>query len=124
MKKTILALFTILCFGINANAQSQRDSAAFEYNSEYATGINNVAKQDNIVIYPNPARSEVNIVFDRSADIKSIAIYNLIGKAVTVYKVNGNSAKLDVESIPSGIYFLRMLDGLGHVITTRKFVHQ
>lgn len=86
--------------------------------------VNNIAKNDNVVIYPNPAKDDINIVFDGNAGIKNIAIYNLIGKAVSIYKVNGNSAKLNLSSIPSGIYFLRLLDNQGRIVATRKFTHQ
>lgn len=101
------------------------DTVVFQLN-KFATNVSSVssAKGDNIVVYPNPARDEINVVFDRSMDVKNITVYNLIGKAVTVYRVSGNSAKLDIQNIPSGIYFLRMLDAQGHVLATRKFTHQ
>ncbi len=101
------------------------DTVVFQFN-KFATSVAGVssAKNDNIVVYPNPARDEINVLFDRSMDVKNITVYNLIGKAVTVYKVSGNSAKLDIQNIPSGIYFLRMLDAQGHVLATRKFTHQ
>lgn len=87
--------------------------------------VNNVTKNDdNISIYPNPAKDDINVVFDGNTGIKNIAIYNLIGKAVSIYKVNGNSAKLNLSSIPSGIYFLRLLDNQGRIVATRKFTHQ
>ena len=47
----------------------------------------------------------------------------MIGKPVMVYRVTGNSAKLNIESLPSGVYFVRMADAQGKV-TTRKFTHQ
>jgi hypothetical protein len=88
-------------------------------------GVVNVTKvDDNIVLYPNPASDDLNVIFDPNADVKNIAVYNLIGKIVSIYKVNGNSAKLNVSNIPSGIYFVRLLDGQGRVIATRKFTHQ
>lgn len=88
------------------------------------TGINTVVKSDdNVVLYPNPAKDDLNVVFDMDADVKNIAVYNLIGKAVSIYKVNGNSAKLNVSNIPSGIYFVRLLDGQGRIVATRKFTH-
>jgi hypothetical protein len=95
---------------------------AFEL-MKFPTNVATVSKVEDITVYPNPARDEVNVIFNANAGIKNIAVYNLIGKPVMVYKVSGNSAKLNIESIPSGIYFLRMVDGQGHVIT-RKFTHQ
>lgn len=89
------------------------------------TGVVNVTKvEDDIVLYPNPAKDDINVIFDADADVRNIAVYNLIGKVVSIYKVNGNSAKLNASNIPSGIYFVRLLDGQGRVIATRKFTRQ
>lgn len=89
------------------------------------TGVTTVTRSDDeIVLYPNPARSAVNIIFDQNSGVKNIAIYNLIGKVVSVYRVSGNSAKLDVDALPSGIYFVRLTDGEGRIVATRKFTHQ
>ena len=93
--------------------------------TKYPTGIVNISKSDDdIVLYPNPATSSVNVVFDASMNVKNVAIYNLIGKAVKVYKVNGNSAKMDINDIPSGIYFVRLINTQGQIVATRKFTHQ
>jgi hypothetical protein len=89
------------------------------------TGVTGVTREDDdILLYPNPARDVVNVVFDGNAGIKSVAIYNMIGKVVSAYKVAGNSAKLEIDGIPSGIYFVRLLDAQGRIVATRKFTHQ
>lgn len=106
------------------DSNATTDTVHFEIN-KWPASVNRASKSDNnITIYPNPARSELNVLFDANAGIRNIAVYNLIGKAVTVYRVSGNSAMLDIDNIPSGIYFLRFVDGNGRVIATRKFTHQ
>ena len=94
--------------------------------SKFPTAINNINSQEyNVVLYPNPAHDEVNVVYDANADIKNIAVYNIIGKMLTVYKVTNNtSANLNLENIPSGIYFVRLFNSHGNVIDTRKFTKQ
>jgi hypothetical protein len=80
---------------------------------------------DGISLYPNPASDELNVLFNPNGGIKNITIYNMIGKAVTVYKVTANnSAKLDIQNIPAGIYFIRLSDAHGRVVATRKFTRQ
>jgi hypothetical protein len=80
---------------------------------------------DGISLYPNPASDELNVLFNPNGGIKNITIYNMIGKAVTVYKVTANnSAKLDIQNIPAGIYFIRLSDAQGRVVATRKFTRQ
>jgi len=84
-----------------------------------------VAKNiEDINVYPNPARSNVNVVFNENAGVKTIGIYNLIGKAEKTFLVSGNSAMLDLTNIPEGIYFIRLMNAQGNVIATRKFTHQ
>jgi hypothetical protein len=76
-------------------------------------------------LYPNPAHNEVNLVYNTTADIKNIAVYNIIGKVIAVYKVTeNNSANLNLENLPSGIYFARLINSQGNVVVTRKFTKQ
>lgn len=92
-----------------------------------ATGISTSILQDNDVsIYPNPAQNYIDVVYSASSDVKSIAVYNLIGKVVSVYKVtNKNSARCEFNAdMPSGIYVVRVADSKGAVIATRKITRQ
>ena len=79
-----------------------------------------------MVLYPNPAREAVNVIYNEKAGIKTIAVYNIIGKLMgPVYKPADNgSAKIDLDDIPNGIYFLRLMDSQGHVLATRRFTRQ
>jgi hypothetical protein len=79
---------------------------------------------NDVLMYPNPAHNELNVVYDANADIKNIAVYNIIGKVITVYKVSGSSANLNLENVPSGVYFVRLINSKGSVVTTRKFTKQ
>jgi len=88
-------------------------------------GVNQVSNvQNEILLYPNPANNELNVVYDEASDIKNIAVYNIIGKVMAVYKVGSTSANLNLENVPAGIYFVRLYNGSGSVIATRKFTRQ
>jgi hypothetical protein len=82
------------------------------------------ASLNNVSVYPNPARDYVNVSFDADAGVRTIGIYNLIGKAVSTYRIQGSSARLDLDNMPAGVYFLRMMDAQGRVLATRKITHQ
>ena len=69
-----------------------------------------------VSLYPNPATTDVNLVFDGFNDIKNIAVYNVIGKMMSIYKVEGNSANLAVENLPEGVYFSRLINADGNVV--------
>ncbi|MBN9483430.1 MAG: hypothetical protein BGO70_13190 [Bacteroidetes bacterium 43-93] len=90
---------------------------------KYPTSVNNFSKTSELMVYPNPAANDLNVVYG-NMDVKTIGVYNLIGKAVSYYRTSGNSAKLDLSAVPSGIYFLRLNDEQGHVLATRKFTKQ
>lgn len=93
--------------------------------TKWGTGIYNVEKEDNVVLYPNPARGTLNINYGKDLSVKYIAVYNLVGKQISSYQVTSNeSAQLDIETIPQGIYFVRLIDNTGRVICTRRFTHQ
>lgn len=82
------------------------------------------SQADDVVIYPNPANEELNVVFDDNTDVKTIAIYSIIGKIMNVYKVVGTSANLNLENIPAGVYYVRLINASGEVVVTRKFTKQ
>lgn len=89
-------------------------------------GITNLSSSDAVVLYPNPAREAVNVVYDEKAGVRTIAVYNLIGKLVgPLYRpLSAGSARIDVSDMPAGVYFLRLMDAQGRVIATRRFTHQ
>src|SRR5205085_5985859 len=112
MKRLVLLIIALSSLYIApATAQSPGVSAT--------AGVENL-KITDVAIYPNPAKNELNIAFDPAFGARTVAVYNLIGKAIITAKVYGNSIKMDIEDIPVGIYFLRVIDAQGRVLTTRK----
>lgn len=93
--------------------------------TRFPTGVAAITKsEDGVAIYPNPARTELNVIYNESMDVKNIAVYNMIGKVVGIYKAtDSKSARLNVENMPSGAYFVRLIDSKGRVAAIRKFTH-
>lgn len=116
MKKTLLSI--VFCvFGFAASVQAQS-------NNPDAATISAATKNYDVVLYPNPAVNEVNVSFSENADIKTITIYNIIGNAVISTKPSGNSNRLDITKLPTGVYFIRFLNDQGELVATRKFNKQ
>jgi len=92
--------------------------------SKIPAGVATVKPSADISLYPNPAINELNLVFDAGADVKNILVYNIIGKLMTVYKVAGNSANLNIENLAAGVYFTRLQNSRGEITATRKFTKQ
>lgn len=75
----------------------------------------NTFSENLFKIYPNPTN---NILFiEGNQKSINIHIYNLIGKKV-LSKINSN--EIDVKLLPSGIYIIKISDGLSQTI--RKFI--
>lgn len=106
--------------------QAAMDSAyvTFAITVPTTSSVNNVSKTEELQMYPNPASSELNFVYEGSSDIKTAAIYNIIGKTMAVFRVSGNSANMSLENMPAGIYILRLANAQGQLVATRKFTKQ
>ncbi len=121
---------TLGCYYVKVRMNDQAipaDTAieVFKVCKTHPTGTTTVIKStSDVVLYPNPATDEVNVVFDANADVKNIAIYNIIGKMMSVYKVNGNSANMSLDNMPGGIYFVRLVNSQGNIVATKKFTKQ
>lgn len=93
-------------------------------------GISQVAhitstSEDEISFYPNPAINTLNVVYSEMLGVKNIAIYSIIGKQMNIFSTTDNKgAMLNIENIPSGIYYVRLLNENGVVIATRRFMKQ
>jgi PKD repeat protein len=77
-----------------------------------STGIAKVAKAQ-VKIYPNPASSVINIMFDgQTTEDVAINITDITGKQVktTVYSATSgsNSIALNVEGLQNGVYFINI----------------
>lgn len=90
------------------------------------TSVATVKVVSDVVLYPNPSTTNLNVVFNAGADVKNIAVYSIIGKQMNLYRVgeNANSASLNVANLPAGVYFVRLMNAHGDVVTTRKFTKQ
>jgi surface protein len=71
--------------------------------------------QLDISIYPNPTDNTLFITGNKTPI--AVAIFNVLGKEVLSIK---NTSNINVEALPSGVYVIRISDGVGQ--TNRKFI--
>jgi len=77
-------------------------------------GLNDIKTYDNdVLIYPNPAKSEINI--SSESIINSIEIYNPLGQNVFQTKVNSKSKSIDINSLSKGIYIIGVNTDKGYI---------
>ena len=86
---------------------------------DLCTGINAVSNTASFTVYPNPTNSSLTI--NTSVNYTSIQIVNTLGQVVFTKE---KSTVLNVSSLPSGIYFIQLVDNKGSVIDKEKFVKE
>jgi len=78
-----------------------------------ATSVNEISDR-NLVLYPNPAKHEINIIHDFYGETE-ISVYNISGQLVINRYLNEsaglNKQTLDVSSLTSGIYSVKVRSG-------------
>ena len=77
---------------------------------------NNVALLEQLSLFPNPARDEVNVRFIATkAGAYDVNLYDATGKALLSQKAQfnegENTASLDVQALPRGLYVVKVSNG-------------
>ena len=88
-------------------------------------GINELQTNENgLTIYPNPTNSVISIRLSVGS-IKIIEVMNLQGEKMElpVTSLNSDYCKLITENLPTGIYFIKVIDNKG-VSSVSKFVKE
>ena len=84
------------------------------YNSFLKT--NEINFKNKIIIYPNPAKQEINI--SSSQKIEKISVYNSLGQ----FLFDSKTTKINIEKLEKGIYFIRITTEKGELV--EKFIKE
>lgn len=114
------------------NTFSNTASIYFDYNfpiitNTASTTIQALATQDfefsnYFTLYPNPAKNVLNINTKSSIEVHSITIYNQLGQVVLAIPNAKNLNSVDVSSLKTGNYFLKITSDKGSA--TEKFLKE
>jgi hypothetical protein len=110
MKQLLLSLF--LVFGLVLTASAQREFYYSESNTVYR-GSNGVS----IAVYPNPTSDAITI--SDNDLVKSITLYNLVGKRVRQFRYYKGEV-YNIEELPQGLYLLQLIDNNGRVLASTR----
>ncbi len=88
-------------------------------NKTSTLGTFNLNKTQDILVHPNPTKHTWKVK-TRNQTIKSINIYNVLGKHVLELKPMANEFEIDASQLDKGIYFVKFKTVLG--IKTLKLV--
>jgi xyloglucan-specific exo-beta-1,4-glucanase len=83
-------------------------------------GTPGFGNQNPILIYPNPTTGIFSIQSNNQSAIQSIEIFNNLGQQVLNFK---NQATIDISNLSSGIYYVKIKDGIGNS-STQKIIKQ
>lgn len=78
---------------------------------------------NTVTLYPNPAKKEVSLSWDKNEDV-SVRVYNSLGKLMYYLKDQSllNPLKIDISQFSSGLYFVKINNSKGEV--TKKLIVQ
>ncbi len=92
-------------------------SAAYIVNSGTGTAVATVSTNDNIIIYPNPATSELHIEAPRGVEV-SVRVLAMDGREMIA---NTTTTTINVGALANGIYLVQIYDTNGLLLKTAKF---
>uniref|UniRef100_UPI00261B0323 T9SS type A sorting domain-containing protein n=1 Tax=uncultured Algibacter sp. TaxID=298659 RepID=UPI00261B0323 len=73
-------------------------------------------EQDYFTYYPNPVKNILNLKLNQGLELKQVNIYNIQNQ----YLYSVKTSKIDVRSLPGGIYFVEVITNEGK--STKKIV--
>lgn len=87
--------------------------------------LKRVTFDDNVrktVIYPNPARSFLQIQYKQSTNIPEVlVVYNFLGKKQIEVSKPGNNVYVDLAEFKRGLYIFQFRDNNGRILDSGKF---
>jgi hypothetical protein len=82
---------------------------------DFTTGIEKAIDKNNISAFPNPSTGLINISFGRMISHGDITVLNLTGQIIFRENIFNESGKeINLENISSGIYFVKVFDGINY----------
>jgi hypothetical protein len=91
-----------------------------DINISISTSIHEKTVNNNISVYPNPAKDLLNII--SGENISNIKLFNEYGQLVMNSTVNGTSDIISTSALAEGVYYLRVETKKG--VSTQKVVIQ
>lgn len=74
--------------------------------------INHIKETDAVSIFPNPTTEKITVQFSQAGSFNlSLKLFNGVGKTILQKEVKHNNSstfQLDLQTLPSGIYFLEL----------------
>jgi hypothetical protein len=110
--------------GVPAQTTSRTLFIRTNYDATVATGIADNTTSDKITIYPNPSTGDITISHNVNMEAEPVIIISdVLGKTVLAVQSTSNQQKIEMSSLPQGIYFATITSKEG-VSKTMKIVRK
>jgi hypothetical protein len=86
------------------------------------TGLPNYKTNARLQVFPNPARDVVTFELNNDAGTHEVRIYSQTGQLVKIECFEGNSCKLHLTGLKSGIYLFKLTSSFSSVHTGKLIV--
>ena len=90
--------------------------------SSLTSGISNLAKNENISIYPNPSSGLVFVKTTAKFQDMFVNVTDINGRVLLFEKLNSNNEQLDLNNNANGIYFVNIVDASKNVISKQRVI--
>lgn len=99
----------------NAAEMTQIDTTLANFLLQFvcATGVNEVAADNLLQVYPNPAKDLLHISLQDMTHYQNIQLIDATGRVVMVNKVTDTQMNLDIHQLSGGIYFVKVTKANG-----------
>jgi hypothetical protein len=76
-----------------------------------------------IAFHPNPVRDRIRVSTPAERAVTRVEIYSLVGKVIRHVDLGSAQTRfdLDVSDLGEGMYFARLMDGEGNLVTSKRF---
>lgn len=124
------AIYRVIGNGFNCNPtartlqQVNKSKSNVKNNFNVPLGLNALKANENFIISPNPATTELFVLFNDGIKLKTIiTITDVLGKTISNNEFyEGNKMNIPVNELTTGIYFIKIKQG--NNLTVKKFVKE
>jgi hypothetical protein len=84
--------------------------------------VNDITLDDNISIYPNPAKNSLNILTSSNLQLEFATIFDVRGRQIISKDLTTSNSlnTIDVSQLQAGVYFIKF--NIENLSTTKKFI--
>ena len=91
------------------NLRNQYGYGIPDFNLALANGLSfETFSNNDFSLYPNPTTDSISVTLPKESNVKTIAIYNVLGQLVLVNSISSQSPTVSLKSLNSGIYFYKI----------------